>query len=176
MRLFIAILLDEAVKDGLCQVRDRLQAAALFGRMTRRENLHLTLAFLGETPAGHIPAIRRAMEAAVGPAFDLEFRGVGRFRRSGGDIWWMGADLPPALQTLFGQLDANLRAGGFPLEERAFRPHLTLGREVRLPPDFDAAVLAPPVLVQHVAGIHLMESERVRGVLTYTPRFTASLQ
>jgi 2'-5' RNA ligase len=176
MRLFIAILLDEPVKDALCQVRDRLRAAAESGRMTRRENLHLTLAFLGEVPPSRIQAIRRCMEAAAGPAFDLELRGVGRFRRDGGDIWWMGAALPPALLDLSRGLNAGLRDAGFPLEDRELRPHLTLGREIRLPRAFDRAALEAPALLQPVRRIHLMQSDRVKGVLTYTPLLAVPLQ
>ena len=49
MRLFVAILLSEPVKDMLMQTIRQLQSAVLDGRFSRRENLHLTLAFLGES-------------------------------------------------------------------------------------------------------------------------------
>ena len=50
MRLFIAIGLDDPVKDLLCRAQRQLKRQALGGRFSRRENLHLTLAFLGEAP------------------------------------------------------------------------------------------------------------------------------
>ena len=49
MRLFVAILLSEPVKDMLMQTIRQLQPAVLDGRFSHRENLHLTLAFLGES-------------------------------------------------------------------------------------------------------------------------------
>lgn len=64
-------------------------------------------------------------------------------------------------------------AGELSLEKRAFRPHLTLGREVILEPGFQAkdyGKTLPPTRMQ-VTEIALMESRRVNGLLQYVPRF-----
>jgi 2'-5' RNA ligase len=90
MRLFIAIGFDPSVKDAICAVRDKLGAAAVRGHVTARDNLHLTLAFLGEQPPSRIPAIKQAMEQAKVGAFDIALSGAGRFARREGDIWWIG--------------------------------------------------------------------------------------
>jgi len=49
MRLFIAINFNDEIKDALCDASAELMAAAKRGRTPRRENLHLTLVFIGET-------------------------------------------------------------------------------------------------------------------------------
>jgi len=47
MRLFIAINFNEKIKDRLCEMQGQLKAQTYAGNFSRRENLHLTLVFLG---------------------------------------------------------------------------------------------------------------------------------
>ena len=174
MRLFIAILLDEPCKSLLGMAQDCLRGGAVQGNFTRRENLHLTLAFLGET--GRVDAVRAAMAEIHSPAFPLTLRGVGKFPRQGGDVWWMGVSENPPLETLYRQLSEALRRRGFQLESRPFRPHLTLAREVLLTPGFDLSALRNlPSRTMRVEGISLMKSERLAGRLTYTELFSLPL-
>lgn len=168
MRLFVALLLDESVKDSLCQTILELKKASLCGNFTRRDNLHLTLAFIGETDRAK--EVMRAMDAVkAGPAV-LDFGGIGCFSRPGGGLYFIGAEKNAALSALYRELYDEITKAGFPLESRAFKPHLTLGREVRFRPGFHigafSAALAP---VRMTAGkISLMKSERIAGRLTYT--------
>ena len=48
MRLFLAILFEEPVKDRLREAMELIRRSTRTSRLTRRENLHLTLVFLGE--------------------------------------------------------------------------------------------------------------------------------
>lgn len=175
MRLFVAICLNEPCKDALCAAAAQLRQHAQRGNFCRRENLHLTLAFLGET--ARLDAARRALGAVQAEPFPLELTGLGRFHRAGGDLWWMGVSENGALTALQRQVCAALAAEGFSLEKRAFRPHLTLGREVLLKPGFDPTRSAGqiPSAQMQVKQIHLMESRRVNGALQYIPRLTQSL-
>ena len=50
MRLFIAIPLSDAMKDALTAVQDEMYDNGVRGNFTSRENMHLTLAFIGEYP------------------------------------------------------------------------------------------------------------------------------
>ena len=61
MRLFVAIEFDEKTKSKMIDVQDQLRAAVLHGNFSRPENLHLTLAFLGEVPEERVGGIIRAM-------------------------------------------------------------------------------------------------------------------
>lgn len=167
MRLFLAIDFDPSVKNTLCSIRDRLADAAEAGRFTPRDNFHITLAFLGEVPQSRISAIRSCMNGIECAPFSVTLQELGRFRRQGGDVWWMGLSDCPALYALAEQLAAALRERGFVLEDRRFSPHVTLGRQVVLPRDFRA--FSPQPVQQKVREICLMQSERVGGKMVYTP-------
>lgn len=167
MRLFLAINFPETVKDRLFSAACALREMAGSGSITRRENFHLTLVFLGEIPPDRVPAIQSAMHSASG--FSLTAASIGRFRRPQGDLYWAGVMPNPELQKLRAMLCKALRASGFPIESRAFRPHLTLGRGMRLT---DAAFsacadLLPPMEIP-VSSYSLMCSERRNGIPTYT--------
>ncbi len=166
MRLFAAICFPEEIKARLEEVLTELSRQAE-GNFTRPENLHLTLAFLGETP--RLRAAQAAMHSVKGSPFVLTAKGLGRFRRPGGDICWMGLLPCPELLAVQEQLASALRAAGFPLEGRPFTPHLTLGREVLLHPGFrlDTFSQTLPDLRIPVKRLCLMESRRDGGKLVY---------
>ena len=93
MRLFIAINFDDTELDAFEAARERLRAQAGAANYSRRENLHLTLAFPGRAAAcAHGRDKRGHAEGdEERPGFELRFDRAGRFRREGGDIWWLGA-------------------------------------------------------------------------------------
>jgi 2'-5' RNA ligase len=101
-------------------------------RWTASERWHLTLLFLGRVPADRVqPLIEGAAPAvASAPAMTLRLAGGGRFgsqRRP--QVAWTGldGDVPPLVE-LAGRLGRVARRLGLPVEDRPFRPHLTLGR------------------------------------------------
>lgn len=175
-RLFIALLFDEETKDRLCGAAEYLAAHMRGGHTTGRENLHLTLAFLGETERG--AEVCRAMKEAEGPAFDYKIRGSGRFLRGDGSVFWAGIAAPEELYRLYGRLCAALAEHGFRPEERPFKPHLTLGREVVTDETFDPKEMEKllPEKPLHAGKISLMKSERIAGKLTYTEIYSVSLE
>ena len=165
MRLFIAIELDPPIRRAAYELALELRESVA-GRAVREDHMHLTLAFLGEQPGGRLGALRKCMERAAAGSFGLELGNVGRFRRSGGDIWWLGVRLSPELRGLQARLCSELRSAGFETEERPFRPHITLlrqaGGDAPRTPDF-------PPLEQRVERMTLFESLRERGALVYRP-------
>ncbi|MDR1815945.1 MAG: RNA 2',3'-cyclic phosphodiesterase [Clostridiales Family XIII bacterium] len=185
MRLFIAINFSEEVKDALCETIADLRAAALRGRYTARENLHLTLAFIGESSrAEDILDVMEDVAADTAlPAGTLEIAlsGAGVFGGRGGDLHWVGVANTPELKSLAARLAAALRAEGFAVEKRRFTPHVTIGREVVLgaggmggtggigesEPADGAAVRLYPARMD-AAGMSLMRSDRAGGKLVYT--------
>ena len=172
MRLFIAIPFAEETKEQLLSIQARLRQAARGGFFTRPEHLHLTLVFLGEAPEERVPAITAAMDGVPVQPLTLQFEGVGQF----GDTWWVGIRANPALVDLQGGLAQALRAKGFPIESRPYKPHLTLGRKVTLPPGLQPAELgAFEPFEAAVPVIQLMLSERLQGRLTYTALYEKQL-
>lgn len=177
MRLFVAILFPEEVKNRLLDEIGRLRRAAERGNFTRRENLHMTLAFLGEVPPQKVPKIRAAMDEAGAQSgkCTLKFTGFGRFRGRNGDLIFMKTDGGRALTDMQARLAGALKAAGFALEDRAFRPHITLGREVRPAPGETLNPETAPFLWDGVAAISLMRSERIGGKITYTEMYRKEL-
>ncbi len=172
MRLFIAIELSPPLRRAAYQLAAELKSE-LGGSCTREENLHLTLAFLGEQPRERLFAVRKCMERAAAQPLTLAIGGVGCFKRRDGDIWWLGVRRSEELIELQSRLAHELTAAGFELEEREFKPHMTLlrrasRREDFIKPDF-------PALEQRVERITLFESLRERGALVYRPLAKAEL-
>lgn len=176
MRLFIAINFNEEIKNQLCEAIHHLKEYAVQGSFTRCENLHLTLLFIGET--ARVNEVKQAMETIKAQTFTLHIGGLGKFRRDGGDIYWKGAEKTQELISVYQQLFDALAKIGFHLENREYKPHLTLGREVILQEDFDKNDFekdTPPMSMQ-VEKISLMKSERINGKLTYTEIYAKELE
>ncbi len=158
MRVFVAIRFSPAVRAVLLDAVDALRRQGQ-GTFTRPENLHLTLAFLGEVED---PAPVREALAAVctGGAFSLTVEGLGRFE----DLWWAGVRDNERLEALALRVQNALRQAGFPIERRPWRPHITLVRRWRGP----KPCLTVPDAPMRVERVSLMKSERVDGRLVYT--------
>lgn len=167
MRLFAAIRLSPAAEDALAEAQETLRRAGR-GSFPRREMLHLTLAFLGEVE-NTAPAMA-AVEALRGTGFfSLTLEGVGRF----GDTWWAGIRENPVLEMLALGLQGDLRRRGFSLEERPWRPHITLVRHYR--PKGEPPVLTLPPVTMEVGSVVLLESLHREGRAVYETRYEAKL-
>ena len=165
MRLFAAIQFSPAVKAALLEAVAALRHQGT-GTFTRPENLHLTLAFIGETE--DLPGAKAALEAAcVGGPVSLTVGGLGHFN----DLWWTGVRENPKLEKLALAVQRALREQGFSIEKRAWKPHVTLVRRWRGP--------RPSVTVRETSmraeRVSLMKSERVNGKLTYTEVYSVRL-
>lgn len=167
MRLFIAVCFSERYRQAVDEIGAALAAEARYARRTLPENYHLTLVFLGEQT--DTAPIAEVMDGVRGEPFTLKSGGVGCFRRAGGDTYWLGLAEQPLLRSIQSQLTAGLKARGYRLEDRRFRPHLTLLREAVFPPAFDCAAFNArlPVLEERVDAISLMLSTREQGRLVY---------
>ncbi len=173
MRLFIAINFDDRTKEHLLAVQHRLHELGR-GNFSPPENLHLTLVFLGEVEPRRESAAREAMDSVTVLPMKLAFDHAGRFRREGGDIWWLGIGADKALTTLQRELSTNLRNKGFRLENRRFAPHITLARQVILHRTPDEGQLLATPFATEADTVSLMLSERIKGKLTYTERYAVS--
>ncbi|GBD12936.1 RNA 2',3'-cyclic phosphodiesterase [bacterium HR24] len=169
-RLFVALELPAQVKEGLASLQDDLRSQGL-GRLrwVRPEGIHLTLKFLGETPAARVQGIADALrEAAAGTgAIALALDGLGTFgNRRGPRVLWVGlaGDLE-RLSRLQERVEEAMSRLGYPREGRPFSPHLTLARvpeeEMRLcAPLVERAVAkaAVPAVTMSLSELCLMRS------------------
>jgi len=167
MRLFLAINFNDEIKDALCETASELGEAMLRGRITRRENLHLTLVFIGETDRVDdiLDVMEDVVEGTVAEPLAIRLSEAGVFRSRGGDLHWVGVENTPELKALAKALADGLRAEGFEIEKRRFVPHVTIGREVVLTGTADIRVYPASMTADRIS---LMCSERVAGRLVYT--------
>lgn len=173
MRLFIAILFNEEIKNSLYHTVERLREKVDKGSFTDRENLHLTVNFIGET--GRLEEVKQAMNTAVDKVrpgkFSLSLGGFGRFQRKEGDIYWIGVEKEASLWRLQKELVKELKGEGFfDIDDREFKPHLTLGRRIIAGNHFQSLEFEKEIhpMRMEVAKISLMKSERIQGKLVYT--------
>lgn len=164
MRLFVAVNFNTKTVSRLLTLRDELRSLSQRGNFSAPENLHLTLAFLGECNPEQTAAIKAAMDTLRFEPFPVSIGDVGRFKREGGDVWWAGVSESKPLLDLQRRLTEKLMAAGFALEKRKYTPHITLGRQVMT----EVSPWRMEPFCETVDKIELMESERIGGKLRYT--------
>ena len=133
LRLFFALELPDEVTRHLGNVTKKLYLYRLPNiKWVNRQNIHLTLKFLGSTPDNMLDslnAVTQTVVASVSP-FTLEIEGIGTFpRMSRPRILWAG--VRGNLEAMFdikNRLDQALETQGFAKDQRPFSPHLTIGR------------------------------------------------
>lgn len=148
MRLFVAIELPEAVQQQLSLLQQELTGV----RWVRPEQLHLTLAFLGEVAEVQLGQLTEALGQIRCQPFTLQFGRLGCFPdQRHPRVFWIGLQPNPALQQLAQQVRAAVTACGITLEERLFSPHITLARLKEADPRQVAALLTQQPVLPEVA-------------------------
>lgn len=133
-RLFVALELPQSILTALEELQDSLQSRvpARAVRWTRPEGIHLTLKFLGDTPAAKVSSIEAALDRAVVGHVPMQLiaAGLGCFPNTHRPrVVWVGLEgYLAALELLHESVDRALTPLGFEPESRGFNPHLTLGR------------------------------------------------
>jgi RNA 2',3'-cyclic 3'-phosphodiesterase len=130
-RIFVAIKIDpgKALLNLLTSMQKALSKESI--KWTETENLHLTLAFLGDTEESVIKKLSVAMkERCHGYGnFELILRGTGVFKSLNDPrVIWTGIEPSEMLSGLNLLVRQSIEASGIVLENRPFKPHLTLGR------------------------------------------------
>jgi len=171
MRLFIAINFSDDTKKRLLQAIDIIILNSVKGNFTRTENLHLTLVFIGECPPKQLPAIQDVIDSVTFNPFTLTFDCLGKFAKDGGDICWIGLKMNNTLQLLQKALNNGLVSKGFFIEQRHYKPHITLGREVVLRTELGKI----ESFSQEANSIDLMKSEHINGKLVYTKIYSKKI-
>ncbi len=124
MRAFLAI----DVPDDAVQGIRRLQSQLPVGRAVPRDNLHLTLAFLGEQPEETLEALDADLQTLRAPAFDIRLSGLDVFGGRAPKVLFVAADPVPELLDLQREIMAVARRVGIQPERTRYRPHVTIAR------------------------------------------------
>jgi RNA 2',3'-cyclic 3'-phosphodiesterase len=131
IRAFISIEVPEIVKQRVDQLQVRLKASGGDVRWVRSVGLHVSLKFLGQVPSAKVPAIIESLETVVshGHRPQISIGGIGAFPDlKNPRVVWVGLDADERLMRLQEGVENALEHLGFVTDERAFRPHLTVGR------------------------------------------------
>ena len=131
IRAFIAVDLGEELRSVLGGLQRSLQRAHADVKWVKPQNIHLTLAFLGNVSIDSIRPLEAAMDRTCrgADAFTLKISGTGTFGKPKHPrIIWAGIEESPALMTLHAKSVEALQAVGIEYDTRPFSPHLTLGR------------------------------------------------
>ena len=127
LRLFFALWPDDPTRDALNRTSKWLHQH-WGGRRMRADTLHVTLAFLGSTPAEQLKPLVACADSVQTDAFELVLDQAGYWQHN--RIGWLGvSQTPPQHFALFGALNAALKAAGFPVDSRPHVPHVTLLRK-----------------------------------------------
>ena len=164
MRLFIAINLNDEMKDALMDIQDTMRTYGVRGKETPHENMHLTLAFIGEYDDSE--RVKEIVESIEIRPFEISLSGIGAF----GDLWWVGTDNSAPLMAVSRRLRRALAEAGIPFDRTKFSPHITIISRASGALSKEAAgeiadVIAASMTVDHIS---LMRSDRGKYGMVYT--------
>ncbi len=123
-RLFVAISLPDDVAEPLQWIERGIPGA----RWQTREQLHLTLRFIGEVDGRQADNVDDALSGIAAPSFQLRLKDVGQFGGRKSHSVWVGIEANAALLHLQRKIESALQRAGFAPDERKFTPHITLAR------------------------------------------------
>ena len=128
MRLFTAIDIPADVKATLAALLDRLRPLAKLGWIPV-EKLHITTKFIGEWPAERLEELKRALGAITSPMVEVAIRRVGWLPNPrSARVLYAGVESSDSLVTLAAATERAAAVAGVPVEDRIYRPHVTLAR------------------------------------------------
>ena len=142
------------MRDALFRIAQELHRSC-GGRITPRDNLHLTLVFLGNVERARIARLKEIAAQPRIECFDLEFGAIGYFRHNR-IAWAAPLAVPAPLAELVAALEQPLADDGFELDRRKYVPHITFLRDARAPESPPAAAFTWPA-----REYALIESARV---------------
>ena len=163
LRAFFALWPSDAERDALCAWAQACHALS-GGRLVQRENLHVTVAFLGDIGRSRLPELGPIAERSLAAPFELILDRIGYWPHNR-IVYAAAASLPAPLAALTAALTLRLSRAGFRTEERPYFAHVTLLRAARQAP---AGVRVAP-LRWPVDAIALMQSAHCAGQLVYRP-------
>jgi 2'-5' RNA ligase len=127
MRLFVALDIDEAIRQKISRFMDGVREFAPDVRWVNAESLHVTLKFIGER--SDVEEIKSELAKTPSVPVELSFQGYGFFPSPGSArVFWIGIRSSAVLSTLASAIDESLTTLGIPRETHTFSPHLTLAR------------------------------------------------
>ena len=162
MRLFVAIQLSDGIKAVLSAVQTYLRDHGVRGNYTKLENLHLTLAFIGEYSDPDF--VLEVIRSVPFTPFPMRIKGFGSF----GDLYWCGIGTNDNLLSYVKRLRRALAENGIPFDRKKLSPHITLLRRAEFDKRRGFPGVAVPDVSMQVSSVSLMRSDRTKSGMVYT--------
>lgn len=171
VRLFVGIYLPKVIKQSLLEFQSELRQLGISGSWKLLENFHITLEFLGELDFNAIPALTDTLFKAVrdNKSFVLNIGGLGVFPSLNrpNTLWTTVKGGLLELNRLQNEIHVELAKNGFELEDRKFKPHITLASRPKLN-DIDLSAINTKQLGEFIVDeVVLFESRAIRGKRIY---------
>lgn len=154
-----------------------VKSNSIQGKFVSEEHMHLTVEFLGEVQKERLDLIKGIMDGLESEPFTLSLSKIGYFKRSEGDIYWLGIEHSDPLFNIYNKLHQELMNKGFQLENREYKPHITIGRKVKLKDSFSTSELDNIVREMEIEidKVDLMKSEFKNGKLIHSVLYSRPL-
>lgn len=123
MRQFIALTFNSSFKEELMAIMDTLKEEGIQGKYYDLDNLHMTLAFFGETDRQD--EIMEIIHAIPFPEITITLNRIGHFKK----IYWVGVKENPELDAYVNTLRNTLKQHDIPFDDKPFYPHITILRK-----------------------------------------------
>jgi 2'-5' RNA ligase len=188
IRAFIAIDLSQDIQIHLDEVvrKYKVQLSDIPIRWVAASNIHLTLKFLGDVSLSNLNILTDMIQTEISGhhQFDISVGGAGAFPNIRQPrIIWVGVEAPPELTAIQNGIEITTGRLGYVREERAFSPHLTLGRVSRNASSQDIKAITKALDSTKVGflgatcveKVHLYRSDLQPTGAVYTQIFSSSL-
>jgi len=188
LRAFIAVEIPLDIRQDIEHATSNLRrGTGSLIRWVAVENMHLTLKFLGDIPTANMEVLTQMIRAEADSfnCFDIHLTGIGSFPNPKRPrVIYIGIQAPAELEAFQRQLESATRRLGYNSEERAFAPHLTIGRvRQNIPQDdqqkirraLEASKIDSPGTAK-VNSVHLYKSDLKPTGPVYTKLFSAHLR
>ena len=188
LRAFIAVEipleLREAIHEAIAPMQKEMGRSV---RWVPRENMHLTLKFLGDVSPANVEMLSQMLraEADLFPCFDLRLHGLGAFpNQKRPRVLYIGIQAPATLEALQRGVESASRRLGYESEERSFSPHLTIARVKQpIPPTEQHTIRRvleetriDSLGTARVDSVHLYKSDLKPAGSVYTRLFSTGLR
>jgi 2'-5' RNA ligase len=129
-RLFFALWPDHETRERIYVVSKMLPEK--YGRWVPKDNLHITLVFLGNIDAQQSQAIQQGASEIRNQSFSLKMDRTGKWPRA--KVFWLApTTMPNELTSLVTKLNKSAIDCGIKVESRPYSPHVTLARKAKGP-------------------------------------------
>ena len=164
-RLFLGLGFDPDQTRAIIDWRSRALTPSLHD--VGAQNLHVTLAFLGQVSDSKTDALLPFLDAISWSAFSETFSLCGYWGKP--NIHFIAPSAPStAIKTLAANCERAARRVHIPITKREYQPHVTLQRKITAP----SPALFEPELTFDFSEFHLYASRSTRAGVEYVPLYT----